>query len=126
MIMGKQIQVTEDVYDRLMFLKEQRQKKSFTELLRAMTKETSGTDLMLQELSNAYARLKVDVVGHIQDGMFVGIVERARIITINLAKMPPTIRLPYINQVESGMDKLIELTAKPKLTVNEPTKKEAR
>ena len=109
--MGKQIMIKEELYKRLKGLQAERGKKTFTELLTALAQETSAKDLLLHELTEAYNELKVKVVGHIRDGIFVGIIERARIITIQLAKCPPKDRPPLVLLVEKGLDDLIKITA---------------
>lgn len=111
--MTKQIQITEEAYARLATLKRERGKKSFTEIIKALTLETGNKDLLLHELSEAYKELKKIVVGNLADGMFVGLIDRTRVITLNLAKMDPKERPPYIIKVEEELDKLMKFTSPP-------------
>jgi predicted CopG family antitoxin len=112
--MGKAILITEDVYARLLALKKERGKKSFTEIIRSLTLETRSKDLLLHELNDAYKELKKIVVGNLADGMFVGLIDRTRVITLNLAQMDSKDRPPYILKVEEELDKLMVFTAPPK------------
>ena len=104
------IVVTDEVYEKLQGLKTDRKALSYTILLRTLANEASGRDILLYQLSEAYTVLKKTVAGHIQDGIFVGIIERARIITINLIKTPKQERDAMIIKIEQKMDKLVKLS----------------
>ena len=108
--MGKQIMITEEMYNTLLELKVKNRKKSFTTLLKDMCRDLKTQDMLVAEVSGAYEDVKKCVLGSGLDSGLVDLCDKMKVITVNLAKMRPRERARCVGEIKTGLDKLVAFT----------------
>lgn len=110
--MGKQIMITEDMYNTLLELKEKNHKKSFTELLKDMCRDLKTQDMLTAEISDAYENVKKCVLGSGLDTGLVDLCDKMKTIAVNMAKMRVNDRTRCVKDIRTGLDELVLFTEK--------------
>lgn len=111
--MGKQVMIGEGTYRRLAALKDKYPgKQSFNSMLVRLMKEYGHRNILAEELSIHFKHLQKELAGTMMDGLFLGVVERLRIIVINVAKLDPMIQAEVLTFIEARMDSLMTASVK--------------
>ncbi|MBU4501683.1 MAG: hypothetical protein KKA79_03770 [Nanoarchaeota archaeon] len=108
--MGKQIMITEEMYNTLLQLKEKNRKKSFTLLLKDMCRDLKTQDMLTAEISASFEDVKKCVLGSGLNSGLVDLCDKMKVITVNLAKMQPKERARCVGDIKRGLDELILFT----------------
>lgn len=110
--MGRQIMITEEMYNTLLQLKIKNRKRSFTTLLKDMCAGLKTQDMLVAEISNEFENVKKRVLESGLDSGLVDLCDKMKVITVNLAKARAKDRARCIGEIRKNLGELASFTAK--------------